>query len=307
MSLDDAASEELELDEAIEISEEGSADPDDENWEADIGEAELDVVEGGDAESSEADPAAFGEVDIDEPPAGPEDDGGAEGTSDPIEQAIDDELPPLDADDEGDFQDDWTYDTEGAIATTRPSMRWADAAWEERPHAALVFAWGADPEEPVATIAVSGGAGVMLAAAAHAPDEVWLSRDEGRSASRIHLDAPWLGRPARASPLLFAASGDHRHPVLWAMSSGGELARSADLGRTWIRAAGVGRPVLALATHQDGSLSALAQRGSTTELLTSTDGARWFAARVSVSLRPARGGVGGGMLACPGGISGCDR
>ena len=136
VSLDDAASEELELDEAIEISEEGSADPDDENWEADIGEAELDVVEGGDAESSEADPAAFGEVDIDEPPAGPEDDGGAEGTSDPIEQAIDDELPPLDADDEGDFQDDWTYDTEGAIATTRPSMRWADAAWAERPDAA---------------------------------------------------------------------------------------------------------------------------------------------------------------------------
>jgi hypothetical protein len=79
------------------------------------------------------------------------------------------------------------------------------------------------------------------------------------------------------------------------MNPAGELARSADLGSTWLRCAGVGRPVLALATHQDGSLSALAQRGSTTELLTSTDGARWFAARVSASVRPARGGAGGGV------------
>jgi hypothetical protein len=64
----------------------------------------------------------------------------------------------------------------------------------------------------------------------------------------------------------------------------GRLAKSTDLGQRWQRCPGPGRPILALSTHEDGRLSALARNGTTTELLTSTDGAIWIAQRISVDL-----------------------
>jgi hypothetical protein len=105
------------------------------------------------------------------------------------------------------------------------------------------------------------------------------------------VDRTVLARAALddGTPTFLAVAG--RHPVIWVAGRAGQLARSADFGHTWGRCAGLGRPVLALGTREDGSVSALARRGDVLEMLTSADGTRWFAQRISVEMPPASRGV----------------
>src|SRR5438094_673578 len=81
---------------------------DDETWQADVGEPELDVTDGEssgpDADGPTDAPGEHdGDVEIADDLPSSEDDSGEEGTTDPIEHSLDEELPALDADDEGDF------------------------------------------------------------------------------------------------------------------------------------------------------------------------------------------------------------
>src|SRR6266545_3781534 len=107
-SLDDAAADDLEVDETVDIAEEESSDgEDDDRWEADVGEPELDLDDAGDGAAGELDSPALGDgdFDLDDDLPTSEDDLGEEGTTDPIEHSLDETLPALDADEEGDFED----------------------------------------------------------------------------------------------------------------------------------------------------------------------------------------------------------
>jgi hypothetical protein len=86
------------------------------------------------------------------------------------------------------------------------------------------------------------------------------------------------------APSMLAVSGVGQ-PVIWVSTRAGELAKSLDLGETWVRCAALGRASLTLGTREDGSLSLLARKGDTIELLTSTDGTRWFAQRMIIELQ----------------------
>jgi hypothetical protein len=65
----------------------------------------------------------------------------------------------------------------------------------------------------------------------------------------------------------------------------GRLAKSIDLGLSWTRCPGPGHSLVALGAHEDGSVSALARKGASTEILTSEDGARWFVRRIGADLQ----------------------
>src|SRR6266542_1771932 len=100
-SLDDAAADDLEVDETIDIAEEEAGEgQDDDQWEPDVGEPELDLEEGDESGAGELDSPGLGdgEFDLDDDLPASEDDSGEEGTSDPIEQSLDEPLPALDAD-----------------------------------------------------------------------------------------------------------------------------------------------------------------------------------------------------------------
>src|SRR5688572_13074962 len=107
-SLDDSAADDLEVDDGVDIADDApSAAEDDEQWQADVGEPELDLTDDASGEATDADAPGLGESDLDLdddlPPSA--DDAGEEGTTDAVEQSLDEELPALDADDEGDFED----------------------------------------------------------------------------------------------------------------------------------------------------------------------------------------------------------
>ena len=62
------------------------------------------------------------------------------GDADPIEHSLDEELPAMDADDEGDFEDALMLET-SEIAQDAHSLRWADAAWSECSSLNRPFTW----------------------------------------------------------------------------------------------------------------------------------------------------------------------
>ncbi|HKQ68676.1 MAG TPA: hypothetical protein VJT73_05020 [Polyangiaceae bacterium] len=149
-SLDDASADDLEIDEGAEIADEqsegedeqseGEEDRADEQRGADVGEADLDLVEEVTDESLDCDPPSAGEgdVDLDEDMPSSSDDAGEEGTTDPIENSLDQDLPALDADDEGDFEDTLLFDTD---VLPPPALGWAEAPWTERKPSPRDLAW----------------------------------------------------------------------------------------------------------------------------------------------------------------------
>jgi hypothetical protein len=278
-SLDDAAADDLDVDEGVEITEEEPVSSDDEQWQADVGEPELDLTEGesavdGDG-SGEAPSDGEGELDIDEDLPSSDDDAGEEGTTEPIEHSLDQELPALDADDEGDFEDALLLEV-GIPGAPRASARWADALWEERAGLSRKLEWPLEEDDAVAAVRLALASKQEVVAAVTERDLLLISPVDGPG--RI-VKAPV---DDRGRFLAFSGVG---HPVLWVANRSGELAKSADLGATWTRSAGLGRPILAIGTRDDGALSILARKGDAIELVTSTDGTRWFAQRITVELQ----------------------
>jgi len=277
-SLDDAAADDLEVDDGVDITDESSVSEDDDRWEADVGEAELDLCdEGDDEDSPEAPSQDDAELDVaDELPA-TDDDAGEEGTTDPIEHSLDEELPALDADEEGDFED--TLLREVQLSTVLGAApRWADVLWETTAGSpwpleallsendALVTAC-ALPTATAPVIAVVTAHGIVSA----------------RRGGTVRDSASAATPPLQAgAPVWVALTG--ARPALWVANRTGELARSDDLGATWTRCAPLNRAVLALTAREDGSLAALARDAKGVELMTTGDGSRWFTERVSLDL-----------------------
>jgi hypothetical protein len=274
-SLDDAASDDLEIGDSIDDTEAEPGDGDnDDDWQADTGEAELDTA--ADEEpwtdaDAEGPTASDHDLDIDEDPAGAED-LGEEGTADPIEYSLDEELPALDADAEGDFEDALLSELR---ADGDASTRFADPVWEATSHSTWVWP---DDDDEVSAMLVQVAPHLLVALTS--AGSVLMSSDGRTPAVRVSAIPDEVRSPD--SRLFLACSGVH--PVLWIADSRGKLVKSADLGQSWESCAGPGRPILALATHEDGSLSALAESGTAIELLTSRDGVRWFAQRIGVEL-----------------------
>src|SRR4029078_11532059 len=102
-----------------------------------VGEPELDLADDASDEAGDADAPGVGEGDLDLdddlPPSA--DDAGEEGTTDALEQSIEEELPALDADDEGDFEDALLLETGLTVATTQEGPRWSSLTWERSPSA----------------------------------------------------------------------------------------------------------------------------------------------------------------------------
>src|SRR5262249_1840136 len=137
-------------------------------WEADVGEPELDVAddEPGASESNagaEVDGPTTndGDLDIDADLPASDDDAGEEGTTDPIEHSLDEELPALDADEEGGFEDALRGEV-GTAAAPRRGLPWADVLWEERSSREL--AWSIDAQDVTAMAAVTAGSSEIVAA-----------------------------------------------------------------------------------------------------------------------------------------------
>jgi photosystem II stability/assembly factor-like uncharacterized protein len=283
-SLDDANADDLDVDEGVEITEEEPAAEDDERWEADVGEPELDLegVESAGPEGDaplEAPGSEDGDLDIDDDLPASDEDAGEEGTSDPIEHSLDEELPALDADDEGDFEDDLLREVQLA-ASPKDTPRWADVLWEQtRPSRPLAWPLAEDDTVVAMSAAVAANSYVLAAASDGAVLLASLADSKTKFAARVvHPPVDDGG------PLMLALSGAG-HPAIWVSTRAGELAKSTDLGETWVRCAALGRPILALASREDGSVSVLARKGDAAELLTSADGTRWFAQRVTLELQ----------------------
>src|SRR5215471_330854 len=275
-SLDDSAADDLEIGESIEDAEaEPPSASDDENWQADVGDAEIDTKEDEapwtDADG-EGDGSGESDWDLDDEDEAPDDDRGEEGTSDPIENLLDEELPALDADAEGDFEDALLSELHPGDTDSR--ARFADSAWETTTFSA--WEWSEDDEIASMLVQVAPDLVVVLNTAGH----VFMSSDGRTPAVRVGAIPGELS--GQGQRLFLACSG--KRPILWVADGKGRLVKSSDLGQSWTQVAAIGRPILALATHEDGTLSALAQGATGPELLTSRDGVRWLAQRIAIEL-----------------------
>ncbi len=273
-SLDDAAADDLEVDDGVDLSDdEPEGSDDDERWEADVGEPELDLADDASDEVGEAEApdAGEGDLDLDDdlPPSA--DDAGEEGTTDALEQSIEEELPALDADDEGDFEDALLLETGLTVATTQEGPRWSSPAWERSPSADRPIKLAVPDDDAVAALAMGVAPELLLAVTV--AGRLLVDGDAIDARSGRLLPAPFTA--GRAGPPLIALAREGGNPVLWGASRTGQIARSSDFGRTWSAPVDLGKPILALAVGVDPAIVVLALERDRATLLTSMDGRRW--------------------------------
>jgi hypothetical protein len=291
-SLDDSAADDLEVDDGVDIADDApSAAEDDEQWQADVGEPELDLTDDASGEATDADAPGLGESDLDLdddlPPSA--DDAGEEGTTDAVEQSLDEELPALDADDEGDFEDALLLET-GLMVPPPEGPRWANEPWERESTADRTLTLAVPDDDAVASMAMCVAPPLLVSVTA--AGRLLVDGDAvGARAGRFVPPALLAGK---SGPPLLALLRSDGSAVLWAASRSGLVAQSGDVGRSWSTPVDVGKPLAALALGPDGSLGLLTIRGESAEILTSSDGRRWDA-------KPVAGG--GRPLPLPNGVS----
>jgi hypothetical protein len=317
-SLDDSVMDDLDVGIGAEIpDEEPTAQPtapqlsnvskglqpalaDDDSWEADVGEPDLDLLDGEPTSEEDGEPPveADGDFGDHEDLPGSEDDAGEEGTTDPIEHSLDEELPAMDADDEGDFEDTLLLEA-GEVDRDLETLRWADVAWSESKSFHRSFPWVANESD--APVALASLAALQMSVALARSGELWISRDGGRTAHRAGGSFTHRVLPnENESPLFLSlAPSPDGSVVLWIGNDGGQLAASHDLGESF-RFHAVGRPILSFATREDGSLIALARGDGAMELLTSTDGVTWFTQSASGDVAALARRVRARWMACRG-------
>jgi len=302
-SLDDATADDLEVDDGVDFADdEPSSTDDDERWEADVGEPELDFADDAKDEGAEGDVPGVGESDLDLaddlPPSA--DDAGEEGTTDAIEQALDEELPALDADDEGDFEDALLLET-GLMFTPPEGPRWSAERWERVPSADRTLALAVPDDDAVAAIAMCAAPDLVVSVTVAGR----LLVDGDAVASRAGRRLPTALAPGKAGPPVLGLARAGASTVVWAANRTGRLARSDDLGRTWSPPVDVAKSILALAVGEGGSVVVLAEHVGTIEILTSSTGLEWDIRPALVEGRPLELGsaasawlaVGGSSLA----------
>jgi hypothetical protein len=274
---DDKVREDIESGEdGLDVIDGDAAAGEDDDALTDVGDLDVDFNEPDIGDPIEADVAGpeDADPDLDDDPES-EDDAGQEGTTEPIEQMVDGDLPALDADDEGDFEDTLLRET-GLVEsapeeeqTNRPAQAWRERADLFRP-APL----GGRPPGAIDAMAFDPRAPEILIGAT-IDGRLLVSGDGGRTAT---VSDGWrtLERPRNdagdRSPLVIALSG-LRSAIL--VADGHLLAESADLGATWKKIAAPRVPIAAMTAIADGALAALALDASGSWLCTSVDGSSW--------------------------------
>jgi hypothetical protein len=277
-SLDDAASDDLEVDDGVDGTEDAPLDGEDDRWQADVGEPELDLMDDSLGEG-DGDSPGVGEseddIDDDIPSSG--DDAGEEGTTDAIEQMLDEELPALDADDEGDFEDALLLETGLAVAAPE-GPRWAADTWERTAaHDRAIKLIVPDDDAVAATsMCVAPEMVVSVTVAGR------LLFDGGSAESRGGRRLPPELTGGQSGAPLVALASRAETPILWVAHRKGAVARSADLGVSWAKAFDLGKPVVALVAQSDGSVIALLDDAGAMEIATSPDGVAWSARPVDI-------------------------
>lgn len=251
-SLDDADFDELILDE-------GTVASDDDETEIDIGDvgiADLDEADGSLAADSDEWEGDDDFADLDGAIACAPDDGGEEGLLDASEEAIDEALPELDADDDDELSEGLLVDdASSALLVDEALPSWADVTWEKKP-LALAF----EERGELLSLATSEA----FCAAVSVRGELLVSRDGGETfesaptpagrgdelvqvalskESAIHLltasGALFVGKvgeltQASRSGLLAMALAEGKIAALSADPSRGlELVESSDAGASW--------------------------------------------------------------------------
>jgi hypothetical protein len=291
-SLDDAAADDLEVDDGVDIADdEPSSADDDERWEADVGEPELDLVDEADDEAGDADAPGVAESDLDLddddlPPSA--DDAGEEGTTDAVEHSLDEELPALDADDEGDFEDALLLETGLTIAEPE-GPRWAADLWERIPSGDHAIAWTVPDDDAVASMAMCVAPERLVSVTVAGR---LLVDGAGVDARGGRFLPPALVAAKAGSPLIGLANHEGQ-PVMWVASRNGHVVRSVDLGRSWSDRVDTAKRLRALTVTADGLPVLLATQGEGMEILTSSDGFRWHTRPVVVSGHPGPASVDG--------------
>jgi hypothetical protein len=281
-SLDDSAADDLDVDDGVDIDDdEPSAPAEDERWEADVGEPELDLLDDAMDGSAEGDAPGIGDTDLDLdddlPPSA--DDAGEEGTSDAIEHSIDEQLPALDADDEGDFEDALLLEA-GLMVAVPEGPRWAAEPWERHPSADRALVITVPDDDAVAAMAMCLEPELLVSVTA--AGRLLVDADGADSGGGRLLPPALLA--AKAGPSLVALTRNGAQHI-WIASRTGQLAHSVDLGRSWSVPRDLGKAPLALAAGAGGSIAVLATRGGYWELLTPTGATTW-------ETRPVVGDVG---------------
>lgn len=263
--LDDAAAEDL-LDAAAEIDFDFASDaPDGDEREIDIGEITIDEIPDDEADKSaaedESQPSDLG-FDIDDETDGSEDDGGEEGLLDASEEAIDEALPELDADESDELSEGLLLEDPGSLVLDDEQLPgWADVAWETKP---LSLSFEAKGE--LLSLSMSE----RTCAAINAHGELLVSLDGGESFERARSDelsrADMLAQVAAledGTSYLLTGSG----ALLVREASGDKIARHPRRGLLAIAARG----------KKLGAISADPSRGL--ELIESEDGGTSWTAR----------------------------
>jgi hypothetical protein len=291
-SLDDANADDLEVDDGVDFADdEPSGGDDDERWEADVGEPELDLADeaGDEAGDGDAPGVAESDLDLDDddlPPSA--DDAGEEGTTDSVEHSLDEELPALDADDEGDFEDALLLETGLTIAEPE-GPRWAADLWERIPSGDHALAWVVPDDDAVASMAMCVAPERLVSVTVAGR---LLVDGAGVDARGGRFLPPALVAAKAGSPLIGLANREGQ-PVMWVASRRGHVVRSVDLGRSWSERVDTGKRLLALAVTADGLPVLLATQGEGMEILTSSDGVKWHARPVVASGHPGPAPVDG--------------
>lgn len=184
-SLDDAAAGDLDVG-AIEIADEGESALGDEPTPL-VDDHEIDFDDDARGETDD-EQIAVERIELDEIDETTDDDGGAEGTDETPESALDgEELPAIDADESGDAGDDLVVG-EPLAARPETDLAWADVAWTQLPARAAHDS--APPREGSApTVVEASGVRAFVSA-----NEAWLAR-AGAAPRRI---AGTLGATALA-------------------------------------------------------------------------------------------------------------
>lgn len=272
---DDATAADLET--GIDIDVEETSSDDNEPAEDRIDTGHLDdslltigVNAGGDSDHDGMSDEDHEDSDIDDDGFN-DDDGGAEGTGEAIEDEIEeDELPELDADEQGDYEEDVLADLLLMEATEGGLPPWEAMSWE--------IAEGAGAPVPCSALAIAAGrivaAGdvvLIVDEGAHAVHKT--SFGSGAVSVAVNEDMIVLGT-RRGGLLVMPTGASSASPLAGWRSSSAPIDLAATPGRVWIRSGetlwSMSTPTTPPVLTRDRGVLAIASTGATLVALTRT-------------------------------------
>jgi hypothetical protein len=261
----------------------GELEPGDDLWDGETG----DNLPAGDERPPlrpEDDDPGIGdsEIELDEDAGGVAGDGGDDGPLCEDDLPLGGDLPAMDADDEGDFEESLVR--EMGLADERPPIR---TGLELSERDAFALALPCDPlAHDAVLVSVPDFDGVVRASAR---DGVVLTDRRAKTTTHnLWRELPGAERFFPGAGPLCAALGPGR--VLWLATPGGHLLRGEGSGEVWEDRGRLPRSVRALDVRVDGTLSAVCTDQPELCVITSADGRSWFERPLAVSSAPYKKG-----------------